>query len=168
MNKNSSANIFIFNFLFSNENSMIKSFLKDYDAYALFNYTNVKEIIPQIINYIKTTKYTSVTIFLIANIMNYNENIFDHNNDNIPIEKIIKLLNQSSFNILNKLVKYNKKVIFKSIQKDDIQEKETERNGDKIILDSKTELVDEFIKQFPKNKKKNNNNNPFKATLSFK
>ena len=170
INNNKTTNIILLNFLLEEEIIAINQILKDYDVLVLFNKVHVTEIISKIKAHIRTKNYTLVTIHLMANIIDFDENIFFHLDQTTTIEQIIKLLNQSSFNVNKQLVHYNLKAIFKSTQSA-YKDKEREENNDKIILDSKTELVDEIKKYFQnielKKKKKNDHVNPFRVSLTY-
>lgn len=114
MNNNNNANIFIFGALFENELNNIKNFLnskKEKNIYENNLYFN--SIIDHIKLFINKENYTSITIYLIANITDNNELIFHcNNNKKKSIEHIINILNQQCINKNDEYVLIKKKTIY--------------------------------------------------------
>ena len=113
-NNNNNANIFIFGALFEDELNNIKNFLnskKEKNIYENNLYFN--SIIDHIKLFISKENYTSVTIYLIANITDNNELIFHCNNDKKKsIEHVINILNQQCINKNDEYVLIKKKTIY--------------------------------------------------------
>ena len=145
------STIFIFEALFNHELMQIKKHLKS-DENIILNDLDVNEIIKQIQNFIKDTNNTLITIYLIANITDDDERIFNLNETSLSIEDIINLLIQICYNVENIKVQFNKKVIFKIHRKKHLNQNNNNNsnnnnnnNNKKIIFENES-IIETFMK----------------------
>lgn len=135
--------IYIFEALFDTESKEFENNLKTKNV--IKNILNVDIIIEKIREIVKNINDTTITLHLIANILDENENIFCHNNITISIEDMIGMLNKVCYNKDNIIVKFNKKVIYKTYENSNEKDKTINSNDkDKIIIRKEENIYKKF------------------------